>query len=235
MRKLNILSLSLLFVLLALAGGIPAASADPPFEIWRDKRGELPPFDQIVFLPIFRADEPVSFVDLGNLEVSRGGKQWKALQFTRDKQFDDASDCNDPSICVTVPVGKYLFGLLGDEWPPNTVNPLEELAATRLVALEIDGITIPVSQSDIVASVSPKSGGFAIYNVFPRFNTPGAHTLKYIWNQRKMFFFVYPYDVIGIPDPFPQYEGRRVFVQEADGDMPLDGQMVLSYSLTVVP
>jgi hypothetical protein len=208
-----------IFCLIIAAASI-ATGKPKSFDVWREK-DTLPPFDQIVFLPIFLPNEEPGFVDLGGLSVTSGGVEWKALQFTRDKQFD-----------VTVPVGKYLFGLVGDEWPPATVDPLEELWATRLISIEIDGTKITVNHHDLT-DLSSAEGSAAIFNVFPRFLTPGNYTLKYTWIQHRPFFFVYPYEVIGIPDPSPAFEGRRVFVPETVGDT-LDGKMVLSYNVTVI-
>ena len=52
---------------------------------------------------------------------------------------------------------------------------------------------------------------------------------------RRDFFFLYPYDVLGLPDPWPEFEGRRVFVHgELAGD-PLEREMMRDYALTVTP
>ena len=199
---------------------LPAGIAQPAYDLWPD-RHSLPSFDQVVFLPIFLPPEPIFFVDLGGTTVMHMNKEWRALQFTRDKEFS-----------LTVPSGKYLFGLIGDDWPPNTVDPRQELSATRLVEIEIDGNTIPVNQSFLQDFTTGKST-FLIYNILPRFLTPGAHTLKYRWRQVTLFYFIYPYEIVfGFPDPYG-LGGRRVFLPETVGDAPLDGSMTLSYALTV--
>src|SRR6266705_3524588 len=95
------------FLVLVIAGTLvahlgfspPAKAADTPgFDVWPDP-DSLPPLVDTLFLPPFPAR---AFVDLG-FNVKHGGKDWRALQFSRDQSFS-----------VLVPIGKYLFGLIGD-------------------------------------------------------------------------------------------------------------------------
>src|SRR4051812_46240646 len=72
-----------------------AGSAD--FELWPD-RDSRPPLADIEFLPIFTDDEDAGFVNLG-YNVSHAGRQWRALQFTHDKEFT-----------LEVTAGKWLRG-----------------------------------------------------------------------------------------------------------------------------
>ena len=74
------------------------------------------------------------------------------------------------------------------------------------------------------------------YVIFPRFKTTGLHTIQYVYRQEAYFFFHYDHDVElfeGFPDPYPEFEGRRVFVPEVAGD-PVDGDYTLSFTLSVV-
>jgi hypothetical protein len=198
-------------------GTLPSLSAQLGYELW-PSCDSLPDFSEVEFLPIFTPSEPTAFVDLGTLKVEHAGQVWKALQFTRDK-----------SLNVTVPAGKWLAGLLGDEWPPDTVNAFGELHAGRLEALLVDGNETKVTPACIFAA---PDGSFAIYNVFVRYITTGAHELRYVWRQRRTFYFVYPFTVLGIPDP-AGLDGRRVFLPGEIMGSDLDGDMVLTYNLTV--
>ena len=195
--------------------------AEPAYEFWPSCNA-LPPEGEQEFLPIFLPGEEEGFVDLGQLSVQHGGQNWKAMQFTRDKDFG----------ATTVPVGKWVLGVAGDEWPAGTVNVQQEMLATRMVAWEIDGHRYDVNPSCFL-NLSSSDGGFGLYNVWARFNAPGAHTLRIILQQIRDFYFVYPFDFLGVTDPFG-LDGRRVFVRgEVSGD-DLDGFLIHRYDLNVV-
>jgi hypothetical protein len=199
---------------------VPAAlsrsASGTGWEVWADRA--TIPWDEVTFLPIFTPDETPAFVDLGT-NVSHGGTEWRALQYQRDK-----------ALAVTVPLNSYLFGPLGDEWPSGTVDAVAELHAVRLVAIEIDGTRIDVEPSSILDLSGDRA--VAVYNVLPRFTAPGQHTIRYFWQQKRAFYFVYPFAVLGFPDPLGM-EGRRVFVAGERVGNPIDGMIVLSYDLTV--
>lgn len=208
-------------VIAAAANPAPLAAEPATWELW-SSCDELPDFTEVEFLPIFLEGEPFAFVDLGGETRRKHGLEHYALQFTRDKTFE-----------LEVPVGKWLFGLLGDEWPADTVDVLEELRAIRLVRLEVDGEVVNVRPSCVV-DLSSEEGALALYSVLPRFLEPGSHHLRFVWRQVKDFFFTYPYDVIGLEDPYPDYEGRRVFPRGEHVGEDLDGDLILHYELTVV-
>ena len=186
------------------------AGSGKGWDIWPDRT--TVPWSQVTFLPVFTTNETPGFVDLG-YNLRHAGAQWRAMQFTHTKSF-----------ALTVPVNSYLFGLLGDDWPPNTVNAVDEIHAGRLIAIEIDGTRIEVNPSSILDLSG--TGSTAIYDVLPRFTTAGRHTLKYVWQQERSFYFTIPFDP-GTPDPLG-LGGRRVFVAGED-----DETMVLSYKLVV--
>lgn len=215
--------LGVMSIVLCLMIGIPGgpAAANAQYELWPSCT-TLPDFAEVEFLPIFTPSEPPAFVDLGSLTVQHAGKTWKALQFTRDKSLD-----------ATVSVNKWLFGLAGDEWPAGTVDVFKELHAGRLESVDIDGKSVKVNPSCLL-DLSSQDGSFAVYVVLLKFTSPGVHTLKYRWRQRRAFYFVYPFDVLNIPDP-AELNGRRVFLGgETVGD-PVDGDLVLNYNVTVTP
>ena len=190
------------------------------FELWAT-RGALPPEGQIEFLPLFLATETPGFVDTGDV-VTHAGKTHKALQYTRDKE-----------LTATIPINKYLVGPIGDEWPAGSVNPFDELHAARLEAVDIDGVRVKVTPSDIL-DLSSAEGSFALYTILPRFTTTGQHTLVYSWRQVRNFYFTYPYAAVGMTDPDPVHEGRRVFVAGESAGTDLDGLMTVRYTLNVV-
>jgi hypothetical protein len=200
-----------------------SASADEPgHEIWSDC-DQLPPLDEIGFLPIFLPTEEPGFVDLGTLTVEHAGATYKALQYSRDKDFGT----------VQVPSGTWLTGAGGDEWPAGTVDVASEMRATRVVSWEIDGVPYKVTPACFL-DLSSEEGTFGLYNVWVRFDEPGTHVLRITLEQKRNFYFVHPYDFLGIPDP-AGLEGRRVFLQgEVVGD-DLDGRIVHSYVLDVQP
>jgi hypothetical protein len=194
--------------LVTLGGAGAAAAADS--ELW-PSCAERPPAELRQRLPLGAE----GFVDAG-FTVNHAGAEWKALQFTSDRE-----------IAAEVRVGSYLRGLIGDDWPANTVDVTTELHAGRLVAVEIDGTLINVTP-ECLLDLSSDDGELAIYNIWPRFNTTGPHTLKYIWEQKRAFYFVHPFAPAD-----DEFQGRRVFVPgEVSGD-PLDGLMIVTYSLTV--
>ena len=148
----------------------------------------------------------------------------------RDVAIRPAIEVKGDKVTVTVPAGKWLFGLQGDDWPPGTVDAFNEMHSVRLESIEIDGRPVKLNPSDIL---TVPGHSFAVYNVYPRFNVHGQHTIVYRWRGRSANYFVIPFDVLGFPDPLG-LDGRRVFVPgEIDG-VTLDGAMSLSYSVTVV-
>ena len=159
---------------LMLATGLTPLSAQD-YDVWPCR--ELPDFSEVEFLPIFLEGETPGFVDLGTLALEHEGETWKALQFTSDKQFE-----------VEVPAGKWLFPLLGDEWPPDTVDVIKELHAGRLIGLVIDGDHLSVSPSCLL-DLSSEEGSIAFYNRLVRFNSAGVHSLTVIWEHDANIFW----------------------------------------------
>ena len=202
--------LAMLMVLAALVPHVPAAPADD-YEVWADC-GAQPPPELRISLP-----SAGGFVDLGS-SVKHAGVEWKALQFTQDSE-----------IPATVPAGKYLRGLIGDDWPAGTMDVFRGHHAAQLAGVEIDGALVEVTRS-CMPDPGARDGAFAIYNVWPRFNKPGAHTLRYFWQPKRPFYFRHPSFVSD------EFGGRRVFVQQEErGDAPLDGTLTLTYLIKVVP
>lgn len=203
------------------------------WELWPDKT-QMPPVDQLVGLPIIPTGENIAtiWVDLGDKTLEKEDKQYKALQFTRDREFT-----------ATVAVGAYLIGLLGTLSPANTVDVVASTASWNMVSVEIDGTSIPIERSYLAFLKDfPVPGlDLGFYNVFPRFNAPGTHTYVERFKPEESFFFIEPWeqdaafaDVLGPQeDPWPEFEGRYVYVPEQVGD-PVDGYIVYKYTLTVV-
>lgn len=202
----------------------PAGPIGPEWELW-PSRTSIPNLEtEVVILPNLHPDSPPIGFPPAGVTVQHDGVEWAGLQWGRDVR-----------IAKTVPANTWLFGPLGDFWWKNSVNPVAQLRATRLVAIEVDGERIPVTVDDIYAFGSDDFDA-AMYAIFVRFTTPGLHSLKYIWRQEAYFFFHFRHDLLGdfFPDPWPEFQQRRVFVPETVGDQPLDGQTVWSYTLNVV-
>lgn len=212
-----------------LAAGT-ARAAD--WDLWPDKT-QMPPDDQQVGLPIVPSGESTvtavetdsswMFVDV-HQTLEKDGQQYKAIQFFQDSEFE-----------TTVPVGKYLVGLIGTFYPAGTVDAMAMAASWDLVSLEIDGTVVPIDRSYLALRKEyPFAGNdLAFYSVFPRFNTPGTHT--YVQRFRpETFFYIEYYDASqGQVDPTPEFERRRVSIPEQIGN-PVDGDVVFKYTLAVV-
>ncbi|NUM70530.1 MAG: hypothetical protein HUU43_06755 [Ignavibacteriaceae bacterium] len=214
---------------LLLAAG-SARAAD--WELWPDKT-QMPPDDQTVGLPIVPTGENIvvttetdsswMFIDV-HQTLEKDGQQYKAIQAFRDGEFE-----------ATVPVGKYLIGLIGTFYPPGTVDAMALAASWQLVSVELDGTTIAIDRSYLALRREfPFAGNdLAFYSVFPRFNTPGTHTYTQRFRPEAFFYVEYYDPVQGQVDPTPEFEGRRVLVPEQIGN-PVDGEVVFKYTLTVV-
>lgn len=213
-------------ILLLLLLSVSTAAAQGGYELWPDPKVP-PPSDLVVFLPLptddTGGDEHYHPQTQTVLELD--GLPYKAIQRSYDTAFD-----------VTIPVGKYVLGWLGNFWPDN-VDGVALLHAQSLT-VEINDEAFSLSPEN-VASVSdfPFVGmNLAAFDFYPRFLQPGSYVLRYRWRQLEPFFFVWPF---GSPthgpatDPLPGFDGRRVFVAEQEGD-PVDGEMLITYHLTVV-
>ena len=201
------------------------------WELW-PRRDAFPPGDETELLSCF--GEP-SWCSVEFCDVYRGqsvpnvrheGVEWKGVQAFCDSQGSD-----------TVVVNQWLYGPLAVLWRHDTVNSEAMMMATRLVAIEIDGERVPVTVEDILVWTSD-DGVFdnAGYVILPRFKTTGLHSVKYIYHPEAYFFFTYDHDrefFEGFPDPYAEFEGRRVLVPEVLGD-PVDGDITLAYTLNVV-
>lgn len=229
MKSLKLAVLATLVVLLAVGS---ARAAD--WELWSDKT-QMPPGDQLEGLPIIQTGENVAYiwVDLGDQTLEKDGVKYKALQMTRDQKFT-----------ATVPVGRYLIGLVGNIYPAGTVDLMAMTAAMTLVSVEIDGTPVPIDPSYILFAKDLFGPGqdVGLYNVFPRFTKPGIHTYVQRFKQVDPFFWVEPYaaekasgctDCGYVQDPWPEFAGQYVWVPEQVGD-PVDGDIVYEYTLTVV-
>lgn len=202
------------------------------WELWPDKT-TMPPGEQLGFLPVVATGESISytFIDLGNQTLEKDGQTYKAIQWVKDATFVAEAE-----------TGKYLLGLVGQFYPTGTVDVLAMMSTIHLSSVEIDGTVVPIDSSyRLRVDDTPFTGQTAgIYNVFPRFNTPGTHTYREIWSQDQPFFYVEPVAAEALcveceypPDPFPEFEGRYVYVPEQIGD-PVDGRFTISYTLNVV-
>jgi hypothetical protein len=198
----------------------PAAArgADEGYELWSNC-GELP--DSFDFLPIYLGNEAPGFVDLGRAVGGRGGLSWRAMQYTRDKDFGP----------VRVTMGRWYGGMGADRWPVGTINPVAQFAAFRVTAWEIDGTRYPVDPSCLWTFTNDELS-FGLYNVWVRFTEPGVHRLRIFGRQAAPFYFIYPFALMGGADPFG-LDGRRVFLpEEIVGDL-LDEEFVHVYELHV--
>lgn len=227
MRVLKIAMLVACAVLL-VAGTTRAAD----WELWPDKT-QMPPDDQTVGLPIVPTGENIvttvmetdsSWISIDvHQTLEKDGQQYKAIQLFQDSEF-----------AATVPVGKYLIGLIGTFYPAGTVDAMALTTSWNLVSLEVDDTVIPIDRSYLALRKEfPFAGNdLAFYSVFPRFNTPGTHT--YVQRFRpETFFYVEYYDASqGQVDPTPEFERRRVLIPEKIGN-PVDGDVVFKYTLTV--
>ena len=214
-----------------------AVQAQEGWDMWDDKT-QMPPDDQLFGLPIEpmgeniiteageTADSPFD-IDVGEVK-ERDGLDYKALQWTRDAQFE-----------VTVPTDTYLIGLLGQFYPKDTIDPVEFIQALRLASVEIDGELVEIDDSYLLRRDEFPFEGFVLglYNVFPRFTTPGKHTYVQTYQQTGDYFVDIPFEQMGPArggtDPSPEFEGRRAYVPERIGEV-VDGKIVFSYDITVV-
>lgn len=228
MKSLKLAVLAACGVLLAVGS---ARAAD--WELWPDKT-QMPPGELLEGLPITPTGENLAtiWIDLGDQTLEKDGVKYKALQMFRDQKFT-----------ATVPVGRYLIGLLGNALPAGTVDLMAMTAAMNLVSVEVDGTVIPIDSSYLLFAKDLVAPGHdvGLYNVFPRFNTPGTHTYVERFKLVDPFFWVEPYaqeaacgtDCGYIQDPWPEFAGHYVWVPEQVGD-PVDGVIVYEYTLTVV-
>ncbi|NKB66748.1 MAG: hypothetical protein GKR89_06795 [Candidatus Latescibacteria bacterium] len=233
------MSLHRLFIASAVACLISAplaAQEGDGWTLWSDK-SQMPPDELMFGLPIQpsgeninteSAETPDSPFDIDMEEViEQDGQAYKALQWTRDAHFE-----------ATVPANTYLIGLVGNFYPNDTADPVENIKAMNLVSVEIDGVEVPIDDSYLLRREEFPFEGFVLglYNVFPLFTTPGTHTYVQTFQQTDNYFMTVPFEelnaALGAEDPSPQFEGRRVYVPERIGDS-VDGQIVFSYTLTV--
>jgi hypothetical protein len=219
-------------VILAMAVGVEAQD----WELWSDMT-TMPPGEMQFPLPIVPSGEGIAIgsaedenspTDIGlNKTLEKDGLEYKALQFTRDASYE-----------ATVPTGVYLRGLLGQLYPMGTADPVEMFGAMNLVQVEIDGTVIPIDDSYLLRVEEFPFPGFVLglYNVYPIFHTPGTHTYVETFRPEEPYFLTVPFEglaaALGVVDPSPEFEGRRVYLPEEVGD-PVDGQIVFSYTLTV--
>jgi hypothetical protein len=177
--------------------------------------------DDISFLPVYLPNEAQTYVDLGrNIELENG-RQWRAVQATRDKDLG----------ATRAVTGTWYAGMGSEEWPPRSVNVRAQLNAFRVVSYEINGNRHAVDASCVIVyATSDETIGF--YNAWVRFTEPGLHTLKITGRQLFDYPFIFPFLQTGTTDPLG-LDGRRIFVQgEAVGDT-LDGDLVHTYELHV--
>ena len=126
-----------------------------------------------------------------------------------------------------------LAGIIGDDWPANSVDVRAEMLAYQVVGMEVDGVRHQITPSCLRVFDFGDDGVLGVYNAWVRFSAAGQHTLKIVTRQVREFYFVYPFDFFGIPDPLG-LDGRRVFVRgEVVGDSPFDGQIIHDYVLNV--
>jgi hypothetical protein len=232
-------SLKGVFVLAALiwlvAGNVRAAD----WEIWPDPTA-MPPVDQTEYLGLTPTGEAVVTVaetDSSLLVIDvhqtreRDGKTYKAIQWFRDMHIQVPSP---------VPISRWLRGgATGGVWPPDfEIDALGFMTACRLVSIELDGEVVPIDQATYLQPIGWMMGdgttwvGYG-YQVAVRFKTAGTHTYKMVFRQESEFYYTECYSPCGLADPTPNLEGRRVLVPEQVGD-PVDGEMVYSYTVTVV-
>ena len=218
-------------VLLAL-GCASRAQAQADFDVWADPTFP-PPLDQIAFLPIPIDEEGGDeYVHVGDQTEEKDGQTYKTVQFYRDTAVE-----------ATAQVGQYVLGYLGNFWPKGTVDGVALLKATRLVAVEIDDAVFPLDESNIsfLPDFPFEGVDLVAYGFYPRFQQPGSYTLRYRWRQVEPFHLVWPFGIdpnwdgaVNSPAEDPLgLEGRRVLMAEQEGD-PVDGDMLLTYHLTVV-
>ena len=180
---------------------------------------ELP--DDITFLSVYLRNEAQTYVDLGRNDLLSDGRQWRAIQATRDKDFG----------MTRAVTGTWYSGMGSEEWPPRSVNVRNQLQAFRVLSYEIDGTRHAVDPACIIVfATEDETIGF--YNAWVRFTDPGLHTLKITARQMYDFRFIFPYLQMGTTDPLG-LDGRRVFVRgETVGEI-LDGDIVHTYELHV--
>lgn len=224
---------------LVVWGAADARAQDPGWEIWPDaSRWPLEEWDWgdgMGCLPWVHPDLPCApgqvaeadsfayFVDLHQTR-EKDGLTYKALQFYQDYTFD-----------VTVQAGRWLVAPLGWGWPLGTLDALGMYySAVNVVSIEIDGTVFPIDRSTFVDFGEYFPGAHVVgVPYYPRFTTLGQHTFSMTFEPLEPYYCVYPYELEGVEDPSPEFEGRRVFLPEVVGD-PVDGKIVLQWNVTVV-
>ena len=218
LRRFFVAGLTACAITLVLARPHAASRASGDgYEFW-PSCSDLP--DDFVFLPHYLGRDVQGFVDLQeNLELIPGGAPFRALQLTRDKNFG----------AIPARTGRWYGVRMGlAKWPLGTVDVRAELAAFRMTAWEVDGISYPVDPS-CIAMFDTDELTMGIYNVWVRFTDAGSHTLRVFGRQIASFPFVDP--LAGL-DPLG-LNGRRVFVPgERTGEV-IDQQFVHTYELQV--
>jgi len=203
-------------------GWLPRVEAREPaqdegYELWADCT-ELP--DTFELLPAYLGNEVPGFVDLAS-DTVRGGQRWRAIQYTRDKDFGP----------TRARVGQWYGGMGAADWPSGTVDLERQYEAFRVTAWEVDGLRHAVP-SDCTLVFYTDDQTIGVYNVWIRFSAPGMHVVRIYGRQVHDFPFVFPFDRQGTADPLG-LEGRRVFVRgEVVGDV-LDDEFVHSYEIHV--
>ena len=228
MKRLHLLLICLAVVCLGATG---TRAAD--FELWPEM--SRPP-DMWCCLPaaadtdapgglVFATESEDAIFGLSvNQTREKDGLTYKALRIFRDYEFVSKPE---------VPMGRHilLFGYAcatGQmdliDWVSKAINP---------ISVEIDGVVIPLDPSMILlGSPGPGMTG-GVYAVFPRFTTPGEHTIITTWQPLEEFYYVRNFEADGIEDPSPEFEGRRVWVPEQVGD-PVDGLIVQKRTVIAV-
>jgi hypothetical protein len=193
------------------------AGQNEGFEFWGDCT-ELP--DSFEFLPVYLGGETPGFIDLGT-DVVRVGASWRALQYTRDKDFG----------AVRARVGPWYGGMGADDWPTGTVDLHRQYAAFRVSTWEVDGTRYAVP-ADCRLVFTTESRTIGAWNVWIRFTSPGVHRVRVIGRQVRDFAFIYPFAAKGLSDPLG-LDGRRIFtVGEQIGDA-MDDEFVHTYEVHV--
>jgi hypothetical protein len=202
------------------------AAPDPPpgiivedgYELWNNCR-QLPGPDDFEFLPQFLPSETPGYIDL-NRNVNYGGSEYRALQYTRDKDFG----------AVRIPPGRWVGGMGFDTWPLQTVDLVQQYENFHVTAWEVDGTRYAVDPScTLIMPTDDESIG--LHSMWVRFPEPGQHSLKIFGRQIADWPFRDPLvRTLGV-DPLG-LDGRRIFVGESVGDT-IDQQFVHEYDLRV--
>jgi hypothetical protein len=216
LRRLVVAGLMALAI--AVVAARPQAAARPSseaHEVWNDC-SELP--DGWQFLPYYLGRDTQGFVDVGTDNLQ--GLGIRAVQYTRDKDFGG----------VRAVAGRWYGSQMGFARGPAGADLRSQMAAFRLIALEVDGTSYAVDPS-CVRFMDDDDYTIGLYNVWVRFSDAGIHTVKIFGRQIAPFPFLDAAVAAGGMDPFG-LDGRRVFVGERIGDV-MDGQFVHTYELQV--